>query len=58
MTRREVIQAPQQATPTPPTIAVIPPTDVLRRLNALRIATTSDLKREWRELFGQEPPAF
>jgi Protein of unknown function (DUF2924) len=32
--------------------------DVLRRLAALQTAPTADLKRQWRELFGKEPPAF
>jgi len=41
-----------------PEISSIPPTDVLRRLAALEIAPTADLKRQWRELFGKEPPAF
>jgi hypothetical protein len=34
------------------------PTDVLRRLAALSTAPTADLKQQWRELFGKEPPAF
>ena len=41
-----------------PTIPAIPPTDVLRRLAALKTATTADLKQQWRQLFGTEPPAF
>ena len=44
--------------PTAATIPAIPPTDVLRRLAALQTAPTSDLKQQWRELFGREPPAF
>ena len=40
------------------TIPAIPPTDVLRRLAAQKTATTPDLKQQWRELFGTEPPAF
>ena len=47
-----------QATTAPTTIPAIPPTDVLRRLAALKSATTQDLKRQWRELFGTEPPPF
>jgi hypothetical protein len=39
-------------------IPAIPPTDVLRRLAALERAPTADLKQQWRELFGKEPPAF
>ena len=34
------------------------PLDVLRRLAALQTASTADLKQQWRELFGKEPPAF
>jgi hypothetical protein len=49
-------QAPDQ--PPSPIIPTIPPTDVLRRLAALKTAPTADLKRQWRELFGKEPPAF
>jgi Protein of unknown function (DUF2924) len=44
--------------PTAATIPAIPPTDVLRRLAALQSASTADLKQQWRELFGREPPAF
>jgi hypothetical protein len=44
--------------PTAATIPAIPPTDVLRRLAALQTASTADLKQQWRELFGKEPPAF
>jgi hypothetical protein len=40
------------------TVAVTPPTDVLRCLAELKSATTSELKQQWRELFGKEPPAF
>ena len=47
-----------QATTAPTTIPAIPPTDVLRRLAALKSATTQDLKQQWRELLGTEPPAF
>jgi hypothetical protein len=39
-------------------ISAIPPTDVLRRLAALRTALTADLKQQWRELYGKEPPPF
>ena len=44
--------------PSTPPIPGIPPRDTLRRLVALQTASTPDLKREWRELFGREPPAF
>jgi hypothetical protein len=36
----------------------IPPAQVLPRLAALQTATTAELKQQWRELFGKEPPAF
>ena len=39
-----------------PTILTIPKTDVLARLAALQTADTPDLKAQWRELFGKEPP--
>ena len=41
-----------------PTIPAIPPTQVLARLAALQTAPTTDLKKQWRELFGKEPPPF
>jgi hypothetical protein len=44
--------------PPAPTITTIPLTDVLRHLAILKAAPTTDLKQEWRELFGREPPAF
>ena len=46
------------ASPVPTAIPAIPPTDVLRRLAALKKATTNDLKQQWRDLFGKEPPPF
>jgi hypothetical protein len=51
MTRRST------AAPTP-TIPAIPPTQVLARLATLQTAPTADLKQQWRELFGKEPPPF
>jgi len=39
-------------------IPAIPPTDVLRRVATLQTAPTTDLKQQWRELFGKEPPPF
>ncbi len=42
----------------PPTFPAIPPADVLGRLAALKTASTPELKQQWRELFGREPPAF
>ncbi|WP_421990003.1 DUF2924 domain-containing protein [Roseococcus sp.] len=41
-----------------PTIAAIPPADVLGRLAALTTASTPDLKQQWRELFAAEPPPY
>lgn len=41
-----------------PTFPAIPPADVLGRLSALSSTPTADLKQQWRELFGKEPPAF
>ncbi len=43
---------------TSPTVPAIPPADVLGRLAALRAVPTAELKRQWRELFGTEPPPF
>jgi hypothetical protein len=45
-------------TPATPTTPATPAADVLRRLGSLQRATTADLKQQWRELFGKEPPAF
>ncbi len=39
-------------------LPAVPPTDVLRRLAALKTAEIADLKQQWRELFGKEPPPF
>ena len=47
--------APPNAQPTFP---AIPPADILGLLAALKTTPTSDLKQQWRELFGNEPPAF
>jgi hypothetical protein len=44
----------QMASPIP----AIPPTDILRRLAGLERAPTADLKQQWRELFGKDPPNF
>jgi hypothetical protein len=46
-------------TPPPtPTIPAIPPADVLGRLAGLKTAATPELKRQWRGLFGTEPPPY
>ncbi|MFN7308291.1 MAG: DUF2924 domain-containing protein, partial [Acetobacteraceae bacterium] len=44
-------------TPTP-SIPAIPQADVLGRLAALNTTETPDLKQQWRELFGAEPPPY
>jgi hypothetical protein len=38
------------------TIPAIPPTAVLPRLAALKTASIAELKQQWRELCGTEPP--
>jgi hypothetical protein len=54
MTRRALPPPP----PAAPAVAAIPPADVLRRLAALQAAPTAELKQQWQELFGKEPPPF
>ncbi len=58
MTRRSNAVAAQAAQPPAPVLPAIPPADVLGRLAALQTLPTADLKRQWRELFGTEPPPF
>ncbi|PWS34452.1 DUF2924 domain-containing protein [Falsiroseomonas bella] len=59
MTRRSTAKARQHdAAPPAPTIPKIPTTQVLPRLAALKTATIAQLKQQWRELFGKEPPPF
>ena len=58
MTRRPSAAAPQAAHPLAPAFPAIPPADVLGRLATLRTLPTAELKRQWRELFGTEPPPF
>ena len=53
MTRK--IKAGTQPTPAIPSI---PTTDVLGRLAALATMATPDLKQQWRDLFGTEPPPY
>ena len=55
MTKRSTRPAPESPAPTFP---AIPPAQVLPRLAALQTASTPELKQQWRELFGKEPPAF
>ena len=59
MTRRPSAAAAKPAPPPPaPAFPAIPPADVLGRLAALQTLPTADLKRQWRSLFGTEPPPF
>ena len=44
------------AGPTTMPIPAIPLADVLGRLAALQRASTPELKQQWRDLFGREPP--
>ncbi len=46
------------AQPPAPFVPAIPPTDVLARVAALKSAGVADLKQQWRESFGTEPPPF
>ena len=48
--------APPSAARTP--IPAVLPADVLGRLAALQTTPMAELKRQWRELFGTEPPPF
>ena len=57
MTRRSSPSA-QAAPPPAPVFLAVPPADVLGRLAALRTLPTAELKQQWRELFGTEPPPF
>src|SRR5687767_6444024 len=41
-----------------PIIPKIPPADVLGRLAALQTTPIAQLKQQWRELYGKEPPPF
>jgi hypothetical protein len=58
MTRRSSAAAAQAAQPPAPIFPAIPPADVLGRLAALQTLPTAELKAQWRELFGKEPPPF
>ncbi len=53
MTRR-----PTAAPAAAPSIPKIPPAQVLPRLAALPTTPIAQLKQQWRELFGKEPPPF
>jgi hypothetical protein len=56
MTRLTKIEGVATLASPGPIIPAIPPANVLGRLAALRDAATPDLKQQWRELFGKEPP--
>ena len=54
MTRRSTNPVPMAG----PVFPTIPPADVLGRLAALQAAPIAQLKQQWRELYGKEPPSF
>jgi hypothetical protein len=56
--RSSEANAAQAAQPPAPILPAVPPADVLGRLAALRTLPTAELKQQWRELFGKEPPPF
>lgn len=59
MTRRtNTTRKEAAAVPAAPVVPKIPPAEVLGRLAALQAAPITHLKRQWRELFGKEPPPF
>ncbi|WP_431266928.1 DUF2924 domain-containing protein [Dankookia sp. P2] len=47
-----------ETAPATPVIPAIPSAQVLSRLAALQTTPIADLKQQWRELFGKEPPPF
>ena len=57
MTRRSNAAA-KDAPPPAPVFPAIPLADVLGRVATLRTLPTPELKGQWRELFGTEPPPF
>jgi hypothetical protein len=57
MTKRTHRNSSSTAAPVP-AIASIPPASVLPRLAALPTADIVDLKQQWRELCGTEPPPY
>jgi hypothetical protein len=48
----------REATARTAVVTSIPPASVLPRLAALQTADIADLKRQWRELYGTEPPPY
>ena len=57
MTRRLMSKTKPEAAPVP-VLPKIPPAQVLSRLAALQTTPIAQLKQQWRELFGKEPPPF
>ncbi len=55
---RESSATAMKAPPPASVFPAIPPAGVLGHLAALKSAPTAELKRQWRELFGTEPPPF
>ncbi|WP_019013951.1 DUF2924 domain-containing protein [Elioraea tepidiphila] len=55
MTRRSKTPVAEAEAPTFP---AIPPAQVLPRLAALQTGPIAELRQQWRELFGKEPPSF
>lgn len=56
MTRETRIEGVATTASPTPIIPAIAPANVLGRLAALQEADTAELKQQWRELFGKEPP--
>jgi hypothetical protein len=57
MTKGSKTRVPQAETAAP-VFPTIPPAQVLPLLAALQTAPIDELKQQWRELFGKEPPSF
>lgn len=57
MTKRSIRNVQPAAAPAA-VVTGIPPASVLPRLAALKTADIADLKRQWRELCGTEPPPY
>jgi len=57
MTKRANHEKRQAAVPAP-VVSSIPPASVLPRLAALKTADIAELKQQWRELCGSEPPPY
>jgi len=57
MTKRSIHNVQPAAAPAA-VVTSIPPASVLPRLAALKSADIAELKRQWRELCGTEPPPY